>query len=198
MSSPQDQLFDGMDIYDVDGTKIGTVTRYDAAVGYFETIGTFSGPRYVPFAAIERIGPTGAWLNVTKSFVSTAYKNMPPVTPDVTAQGKLTGSATVESGYSGETVPLDAAALSVVRENIQEGTPVFDSDEKELGTVQAYDGSTGYMRIEKGVFFTKDIFLPVTTVSFLDDRGIHLAEQKDTIVNRFSRVPEIARSFFAP
>src|SRR5579864_4593111 len=55
-------------------------------------------------------------------------------------------------------VPLDAAGVSAVRENIQQGTPVFDSDEKELGTVQAYDGSTGYMRIEKGVFFTKDTF----------------------------------------
>jgi hypothetical protein len=197
MSSLENQILEGMDIYDVDGTKIGTVIRYDSAVGYFETVGTFSGPRYIPFAAIERIGPSGAWLNVTKSFVSSAYKNMPPVTPTVTTQGKLTGGGTVESGYSGEVVPLDAAGVRVVRENINEGTPVFDSDEKELGTVQAYDGSTGYMRIEKGVFFTKDIFLPVTTVSFLDDRGIHLTEPKETIMTRFARVPEVARSFFA-
>ena len=198
MSSLENQIFEGMDIYDVDGTKIGSVYRYDSAIGYFETLGTFSDPRYIPFAAIERIGPSGAWLNVTRSFVSTAYKNMPPVTPSVTAQGKLTGGATVESGYSGEVVPLDAAALSVVRENISEGTPVFDSDEKELGTVQAYDGSTGYMRIEKGVFSVKDIFVPVTTVSFLDDRGIHLTEPKETIMSRFARIPEVARSFFAP
>jgi hypothetical protein len=53
------------------------------------------------------------------------------------------------------------------------------------------------MRIEKGVFSVKDIFLPVTTVSFLDDRGIHLTEPKETIMTRFARVPEVARSFFA-
>jgi hypothetical protein len=122
---------------------------------------------------------------------------MPTVTPRVTAQGKLTGGGTVKSGYSGEAVPLDAAGVRFVRENIHEGTAVFDSDEKELGTVQAYDGSTGYMRIQKGLLFPKDIFLPVTTVSFLDDRGIHLAEQTQTIMNRFARVPEVARSFFA-
>jgi hypothetical protein len=197
MSSLENQLFDGMDIYDVEGIKIGTVTRYDSALGYFESIGTFSGPRYVPFSAIERIGPSGAWLNVTKSIVSAVYKDMPAVTPDVTVEGKLTGGGTVQSGYGDEVVPLDAAGLRVVRENIHEGTPVIDSEGKKLGTVQAYDGSTGYMRIEKGGIFLKDIFLPVTTVSFLDDRGIHLSEPKDTIMNRFARVPEVARSFFA-
>jgi hypothetical protein len=46
------------------------------------------------------------------------------------------------------------------------------------------------------VFFTKDIFLPVTTASFLDDRGIHLTEPKETIMTRFARVPEVARGFF--
>jgi hypothetical protein len=120
---------------------------------------------------------------------------MPPVTP-ITAHGKLTGGGTVESGSTGKVVPLDAAGVRFVRENIHEGTSVFDSDEKDLGTVQAYDGSTGYMRIQKGLLFPKDIFLPVTTVSFLDDRGIHLAEQKEAIMNRFARVPGVARSFF--
>src|SRR5882672_8891001 len=66
MSSLEDQILDGMDIYDVDGAKIGQVVRYDPKLGYFETVGAFSGSRYIPFDAIERIGPTGATLNVTK------------------------------------------------------------------------------------------------------------------------------------
>ena len=196
MSSLDNQIFDGMEIFDVDGTKIGTVARYDTALGYFETVGTFSGSRYVPFSAVERIGPTGAWLNVTKSLVSTVYKDMPAVVPGLTADGRLTGKATADSGYTGEPVPLDAAALGIVRQNIHAGTPVFDAESKKVGTVEAYDGSTGYMRVEKGTLFPKDIFLPVTAVSFLDDRGIHLSETKDTITNRFSRVPEVARGFF--
>ena len=197
MSSLEEQILDGMDIYDVDGAKIGQVGRYDRKLGYFETVGAFSGSRYIPFYAIERIGPTGATLNVTKSLVSEVYKRMPSVTPDVTASGRLAGTGTVDSGYTGRPVPLDAAAIRVVREQIHTGTSVFDSESKNLGTIQAYDGSTGYMRVEKGVFFPRDIFLPVTSVAFLDDQGVHLSETKDTITNRFARVPEVAREFFA-
>ena len=69
--------------------------------------------------------------------------------------------------------------------------------DRNLGTIQAYDSDTGYMRIEKEGITLKDIFLPVTSVSFLDDRGIHLSEAKETIMNRFSRLPEVAREFFA-
>jgi len=52
------------------------------------------------------------------------------------------------------------------------------------------------MRIEKEGLTVKDIFLPVTSVSYLDEEGIHLYESKDTIMHRFNRLPEVARSFF--
>ena len=51
------------------------------------------------------------------------------------------------------------------------GTTVLDSEFKNLGTVEAYDSDTGYMRIEKDGLTIKDIFLPVTSVSYLDDSG---------------------------
>jgi hypothetical protein len=191
------QILDGMDVYDVEGTKIGQVTRYNKNLGYFETLGTFSGPRYIPFWAIERIGPSGCYLNVLKSVVSEVYDHTPAVTPDVTPEGKLTGTGKVQSGKTGKMVPLDADGLRMVKEQIHEGTPVLDSDRKTLGTVEAYDDESGYMRIEKEGITVKDIFLPVTTVSYLDDEGIHLSEDKDTIMHRFNRLPEVARGFFA-
>jgi hypothetical protein len=52
------------------------------------------------------------------------------------------------------------------------------------------------MRIEKDDFNIREIYPPVTSVSFLDDQGIHLSDSKDTIVTRFSRVPEVAREYF--
>ena len=191
------QIFDGMEVYDCDGLRIGKVTRYNTALGYFETQGTFSGPRYVPVYAIERVGPTGAYLNVTKGFVSDVYNHMPSVRPDFTPEGTLTGGGTAESGYTARRVPLDADALQVVREKIHVGTDVFDSEGLKLGRVQAYDPATGYMRIEKGAIVPKQIFLPVTSVGFLDDRGIHVTLTKDSIQNRFERVPEVAKEFFA-
>lgn len=190
------QILDGMDVFDVDGTKVGKVVRYNKNLGYFETMGTFSGARYIPFWAIERIGPSATYLNVTKAVVADVYSRMPAVTPDISPQGKLTGGGKVRSGHTGKMVPLDVEGLKVVNEQIHTGTPVLDAEHKNLGSVQAYDGDTGYMRIEKDGLTIKDIFLPVTSVSFLDDEGIHLSETKDTIMTRFTRLPEVARAYF--
>jgi hypothetical protein len=191
-----DQILDGMDVYDVEDRKIGQVIRYEKNLGYFETEGTFSGPRYIPFWALDHIGPTGAHLNVTKSVVSEVYSRMPAVTPDVTPEGRLAGSGKVQSGITGKMVPLDADGLRIVKEQIHAGTQVLDADDENLGTVEAYDSGSGYMRIEKDGLVLENIFLPVTSVSFLDDEGIHLAESRDTIMHRFCRVPEVARSYF--
>ncbi|HEX3904042.1 MAG TPA: hypothetical protein VH853_14475 [Polyangia bacterium] len=197
MGDVTEQLLAGMDVYDVDGIKVGKVVKYDRTLGYVETLGAFSGPRFIPFFAIESIGPAGANLNVTKWVVSDIYDRLPSVTPDLTPGGRLTGGGTVMSGHSGKTVPLDAEALRLVHEEIHSGTTVLDVDNENLGTIQAYDGSTGYMRIEKDGLTVKNIFLPVTSVSFLDDDGIHLYEAKDTLMSRYCRVPEIAREFYA-
>ena len=197
MSTVAEQLTEGMGVFDVNGAKVGEVVRYDQRLGYIETLGTFTSPRFVPFLAIERIGPSGIYLNVPRSVVSDVYNHMPRVTPELTPGGRLTGGGTVESGDTGRRVPLDAEELRMVREGIYIGATVLDVDDKNLGAIQAYDASTGYMRIEKDGFTVKEVFLPVTSVSFLDDQGIHLYESKDTLMNRYSRVPEVARDFYA-
>ena len=76
------------------------------------------------------------------------------------------------------------------------GATVLDVDDKNLGTLQDYDGDSGYMRIEKDGFTVEDIFLPVTSISFLDDQGIHLSEAKDLLWTRYCRMPEVARGFY--
>jgi hypothetical protein len=191
-----EQIFSGMDVFDEENHKIGRVVGYDRRLGYFETEGAFSGHRYIPFAAVESVDPTGAHLNVTKDIVSDVYNRLPPVQPDVSEEGILTGSGTVLSGYDRRRIPLDANAIRIVREKIHIGSPVFDYDDLEVGHIQAYDPETGYMRIEKGTLFPKDIFVPVTSVSYLDDRGIHLALPKEAVANRFAHLPDVARQVF--
>jgi hypothetical protein len=129
--------------------------------------------------------------------VSEVYSRTPAVEPDLTAEGRLAGSGRVQSGISGKMVPLDADGLKLVKEQIQEGTTVLDADGRVLGSIDDYDGDSGYMRIEKEGLTEKEIFLPVTSVSFVDDEGIHLSETKDTIKTRFTRIPEIAREHFS-
>jgi len=196
MSAPFDQQLDGMDVFDVDGTKVGKVAQVDEVLGYFETLGTFSRPRYIPFFAIERIDQSGIHLNVMKSVVSHVYDHTPGVRPDLTPSGRPTGGGTVASGYTGRAVPLDADGLRAARADVFIGATVLDVDDKNLGTVEAFDAGTGYMRIQKDGFTVRDIFLPVTSVSFVDDRGIHLCEAKDTLWDRYRRRPDIAHGFY--
>src|SRR5262249_28288717 len=160
------------------------VVRYDAGLGYFQTEGMFAGARYIPFSAIERVGTDGAYLNVTKSFVHDVYAHMPAVYPTL-KNGKTTGEASISDRVTRHTLSLNAPAVNAVREHIGVGTNVFDAENKRVGTVDAYDRRTGYMRIQKAGLSSKDVFLPVTTVSYLDDRGVHLRETKDELATRF-------------
>jgi hypothetical protein len=187
-----------MEVIDAEGAPVGTLIRHDTRLGYLETQGTFSGPRYIPFLAIESLAPDRIRLNVTKDVVTAVYKRIPEVTPEVSASGKLTGGATIESGYDlSHHVPLDADQICRVRHLIREGFPVYDEMDEKLGTVEAYDPDTGYMRLLKGTFAPKEVFLPVTAISYLDDRGIHLSAPKDEITTRYMIIPEIAKDFFA-
>jgi hypothetical protein len=191
-----DQIFDGMEVFDIDGLGVGRVTAYDARLGYFKCVGGFSDPRYVPFLAVERIEPTRAWLNVSKDIVAAVYKRSPEIAPSCDDRGRLTGGATTVSGWDRKRIPLDARELESVRAAIHEGTPVFDVAGKKLGDIAAYDRDTGYVRIHSGTFVTKEVFLPATTISFVDDEGIHLAEDKDTLLHRYTTIPAIAAGHF--
>jgi hypothetical protein len=198
MEKSDTQFFSGMEVIDLEGAKVGKLVRYDERLGYLETEGTFSGPRYIPFLAIESLAPDRIRLNVTRDVVTAVYGRMPEVTPELSASGKLTGGATIESGYDpAHHVPLDAEQIQTIKDRIREGVAVFDELDQKLGTVEAYDPATGYMRLRHGALAPKEIFLPVTTVSFLDDDGIHLSMPKDEIAIRYIVVPEVAKDFFA-
>lgn len=198
MDSGEARFFAGMEVIDVEGTKVGELIRYDERLGYLETQGAFTRPRYIPFHAIESVTPAAIHLNVSKDVVSIVYKRMPEITPDIKG-GKLTGGATIDSGRDfSRRIPLDAQELSELRDRIAEGTPVLDEMDEMVGTVEAYDRSTGYMRVDKGVLAPKPLFLPATAIGFVDDRGIHLNVAKDEMIVQFTRVPDIAREVLGP
>jgi hypothetical protein len=193
-----DQLVEGMEVHDVEGKHIGKLVRYEQALGYFETQGAFAGPRYIPCWAIDHFGPKGLYLNVPRSVVSDVYHHLPEVTLDLTPEGTLAGTAEVQSGRTGKMVPLDANGVRRVRERIAEGAQVVDAEGKSVGAVEDYDRTSGYMRVAEESLLDRDLFVPVTSISYLDDDGIHLADGKQTIIDRFDHVPEVARPFFGP
>jgi hypothetical protein len=192
------ELLEGTEVHDVEGKRIGKVMRTEKDLGYFETSGIFSGPRYIPFWAIDHFGPSGVFLNVTRTVVSDVYDRLPEVTPDISPTGRFTGNGHVQSGRTGKMVPLDADGLREVREHIHPGVKVFDADDESVGWIESYDKASGYMRVEQTQLLEGDLFLPATSVSFLDQDGIHLTDTRDTLMSRFKQVPEVARPFFMP
>jgi hypothetical protein len=114
------------------------------------------------------------------------------------AEGKLTGGATVESGFDRtRRLPLDAEELSRLRDKIHEHTIVFDEFEERVGTVEAYDPKTGYMRLDVGRLAPKPVFLPATAVSYLDDLGLHLSVGKDAMASLYTVIPDVAKESLA-
>jgi hypothetical protein len=73
----------------------------------------------------------------------------------------------------------------------------LDELDETVGTVEAYDRDTGYIRIDNGLVAPAPLFLPATAIGFVDDRGIHLNLGKDAIIVQFTRVPQVAREALA-
>jgi hypothetical protein len=182
------EVANGMAVYDATGAKIGTVQQYDLTNGWFQTEKGFFFPRdcYVPFSAINRIGPTGIYLNVTKEYVKDTYNKPPLVDVDVVA-GPAGAAAvgTVSSGYDGSRVVVDGTTISAVIGRLDNGLKVYDSTGDQVGRLYQYVPSSDWIVVEKGVFSSKDLFIPVTAVAYLDNDGAHLRVPKDVLKEAF-------------
>jgi hypothetical protein len=182
------EVANGMAVYDANGAKIGTVQQYDLTNGWFQTEKGFFFPRdcYIPFSAINRIGPTGIYLNVTKEYVRDTYSQPPFVNVDVVA-GPAGAAAvgTVASGYDGSRVIVDGATISAVIERLDNGLKVYDANGEKVGRVYQYVPGSDWIVVEKGVFYSKDLYIPVTAVAYLDNDGVHLQVTKDVLQEAF-------------
>ena len=181
------QVANGMAVYDSSGAKIGTVQQYDVANGWLQTEKgvLFLRDRYIPFSAIDRIGPTGIYLSVTKEYVNDMYDQPPTVDVDVVA-GPAGAAAvgTVTSGYDSSRVIVDSSTISQVIDHLDNGLNVFDSNHEKVGRVYHHDPAAGWIVVEKGVF-SSDLFIPVTAVEYLDGEGLHLRVTRDVLKDAF-------------
>jgi uncharacterized protein (TIGR02271 family) len=55
-----------------------------------------------------------------------------------------------------------------------EGQQVFDANGDKIGTVIDHSDADQYIVVEKGSFFTKDIYIPTANITGQDAEGIHL------------------------
>jgi hypothetical protein len=182
------QVANGMEAYDVNGDKIGAVLQVDLPNGWFQTEKGifFARDRYIPFSAIDRIGPSGIYLSVTRDYVKDMYDQPPFVTVDVVAG--LDGAAavgTLPSGYDGGRVVVDSSTISEAIERLDNGLKVYDSNGDKVGRVYQYVPGSDWIVVEKGAFSTNDLYVPVTAIDYLDGDGVHLRVTKEVLKDAF-------------
>jgi uncharacterized protein (TIGR02271 family) len=71
------------------------------------------------------------------------------------------------SQWSGDQIPL--------------GATVYDAAGDKVGTVAEYDLQAGYLLVEKGWLFHKDIYVPTSAISRIDENGVYLQLYKDDL-----------------
>jgi hypothetical protein len=183
----ESQIVIGMTVYDANGDKIGTVLQYDRTGGWFQTEKGvfFPRDRYIPFSAIDRIGPSGIYLSTTKDYVEAMYDQPPFVNVDLVAgPAGVAAVPTVSSGYGGGRVVVDSTTISQAIAGLANGLKVYDSNGEKVGRVYQYVAGSDWIVVEKGVF-SSDLYIPVTAVEYLDGEGIHLRVTKDVLKDTF-------------
>lgn len=73
-----------------------------------------------------------------------------------------------------------------------EGTTVYDANGDKVGTIHDVDAQGGYLVVEKGLLFKKDLYIPVDAVTRRDDDGVYLRYTKDELDQPSFQAPPVA------
>jgi uncharacterized protein (TIGR02271 family) len=76
-----------------------------------------------------------------------------------------------------------------------EGEPVFDAAGDKIGAIHEYNAQEGYIVVQKGWLFPKDLYIPVDTVQRNDAEGIYLSLHKDDLDQHAYDEPPAAGSY---
>lgn len=143
----RDEIVPGTPVYDIDGSKVGEVNRFDGQQGYLDVKKglIFTRDVYIPLSAIGQRTADGIYLNLQKSELTNQNWD---TTPDQTQPLNA-----ADTGYARNT-PVTANQYSDLDASHQ--TPVRDGDiavpvrEEEL-VAQKQQQETGRVHVSKDV-----------------------------------------------
>lgn len=143
-----DLMAEGLAVYDVDGTKIGHVRRYDLVAGYMVVEEGRLARRdlYLPFHLMQTISPREIYLNVAKDALTDAYL-LPPaartrveeqIDPE-TGRTEVVLTHELQSGYDRRPVQIAPVRLDEAARTMSVGMTVLDADDTYVGEVSRID-----------------------------------------------------------
>lgn len=89
-------------------------------------------------------------------------------------------------------VPMDRDMMNQEgwKLSIMPGATVYDVNGDKVGTAQQYNPQLDCLVVEKGILFTKDIYIPASTIESSDANGIRVALSKDELKDeRYTQPP---------
>jgi uncharacterized protein (TIGR02271 family) len=79
-----------------------------------------------------------------------------------------------------------------------EGCPVFDAIGNRVGTASEYNPQGGYLLVQKGWLFHRDVYVPLSAIGNQDANGIYLNMTKNDLENQNWDVPPISGAGTSP
>lgn len=67
------------------------------------------------------------------------------------------------------------------RASITPGTDVYDTNGDKVGMVQQSNAEAGYLMVQKGIFFIRDLYIPTNAIERITTDGIRLNLSKDEL-----------------
>jgi hypothetical protein len=135
---------EGLPVFDVDGVRIGPISRYDLDSGYMvvEQGALASRRLYLPFHLLRTIPPKEFSLSVSKAGLTNVYLLPPAIKPVVEEwTNPLTGRTEaviwheIHNGYDGRLVRMMPVSLDEVASGVTMGMTVLDVDGDYVGEV---------------------------------------------------------------
>jgi len=78
-------------------------------------------------------------------------------------------------------------------EQFAAGMTVYDSDNAKVGTIDENNADHGYIVVQKGFLFPKDLYIPRGAIARVNEDSIYLSLRKDDLSGeRYSQIPQNA------
>lgn len=103
-------------------------------------------------------------------------------------EGLAVGQPDMKENY----VPMDRDMMNQEgwKLSIMPGATVYDVNGDKVGTAQQYNPELDCLVVEKGILFTKDIYVPASTIESSDANGIRVSLSKDELKDeRYTQPP---------
>ncbi|HYL07905.1 MAG TPA: DUF2171 domain-containing protein [Candidatus Udaeobacter sp.] len=162
----------GLEVYDIDGQKVGYVDQASDAQGWMqvEALGLGLQTLWIPYRLIESVDGGQVRVTLTKNELRAECTNPPARSTEIVRrEGRAIAVTSEAGGRADDRVVAGEVDLEHIRSLLAVEQRVLSADGQEVGRIREFDATMGYAVIENGVLSRKrDVLMPVHLVADVD------------------------------